>query len=74
MGFLSEDGAMSPVVPATVVPRRESGQCFRALAGFKDYMVKEKHIEPTKSIWVSYAHLCVHACMSGCMQTNTHSV
>lgn len=74
MGSLTEDSATSLVVPATAVPGRESGQCFRALAEFKDYMVKEKRIEPTSSLWVSYAPLRAHACMSGCMHTATHSV
>lgn len=41
MGSLTEDGAISPVVSATAVPRRVSEQCFRAFAGFKDGMVKD---------------------------------
>lgn len=35
--------------PARVV-HRKSGQDFRSLAGLKNYMVKEKHIEPTSSV------------------------
>lgn len=41
---------MSSVFPARVVHREKSGQCFRSLPGFKDYVVKKKHIEPTSSM------------------------
>lgn len=48
---LPEAGAVSSVFPARVVPRKKSGQYFNSLAGFKDYMGKEKHTKPTSSTW-----------------------
>lgn len=47
--WLPEIGAVSSGLPARVVHRKKSGRCFRSRAGFKDYMVKKKHIEPTSS-------------------------
>jgi len=62
MWSLTEHGATSLVVPATAAPGRESGQCFRALAGFKDYLVKEKHTKLTNSKCLIHAPVqaCVH--------------
>lgn len=42
---------MSSEFPARVVHKKKSGQCFRSFAGFKDYMIKEKHIEPRSRMW-----------------------
>ena len=61
MGPQTDDGAGNPVVPATVVPRGEPGQCFRALDGFKGYAVKERHIK--QAVYGSHMHTW-HACTS----------
>lgn len=71
-GSLTEDGAMSFGIPATVVPRMVSRQCFRDLAGLR-ITWSRKSISSVQAIYVSHTHTCawMYAEVGACTPVHT---